>query len=118
MKKKPKTIDDYLASVEDDDKRRALEELRASIRSIIPRAEECISYNMPAFRIDGEVVAGFLATAKGCSYYPFSGSTLRTLAEDVASYEQSKGSLHFSPKQRLPKAMIRKLLKTRMAESK
>ena len=59
-------IDDYLVTVTGD-KRGALEELRKTIRSIIPRAEECISYGMPAFRLDGNVVAGFWATAKGCS---------------------------------------------------
>jgi uncharacterized protein YdhG (YjbR/CyaY superfamily) len=108
-------IDDYLATVSGD-KRAALEKLRKTIRSIVPRAEECISYRMPAFRLDGTVIAGFLATAKGCSYFPFSGSTLRTLAGDLRSYDKTKSSLHFHPDEPLPATLVRKLIKARIAE--
>jgi uncharacterized protein YdhG (YjbR/CyaY superfamily) len=118
MKRRPTTIDEYLAAVDGRDKRAALEKLRKTIRSILPKAEECISYNLPAFRLDGEVVGGFCATAKGCSYYPFSGSTLRTLARDVAGYAQTKGSLHFDPAKGLPVALVRKLLRARIAETR
>jgi uncharacterized protein YdhG (YjbR/CyaY superfamily) len=116
MKPKVKTIDAYLSTVSDPERRRALEDLRKKIRSVIPGAEECISYNLPAFRLDGVVVAGFSATTKGCSYFPFSGTTLTTLAKDVAKYDQTKGSLHFSPQKPLPLALVRKLIKARIAE--
>lgn len=109
-------IDDYLATVSRD-KRAALAALRKTIRSIVPRAEECISYGMPAFRLDGAVIAGFLATAKGCSYYPFSGRTLRTLARDVERYDKTKGALHFTPAKPLPTTLVRKLLEARIAET-
>ena len=66
------------------EKRAALDKLRKTIRAVVPKAEECISYGIPAFRLDGRIVAGFAATAKGCSYFPFSGSTLRTLAKELA----------------------------------
>jgi len=115
--RKPSTIDDYLESIPED-RRTALEDLRAKIRSIIPDAEECISYRIPAFRLNGVVVAGFSATAKGCSYFPFSGSTLKTLARDLARYHQTKGSLHFSSDEQLPTALVRKLIKARIAETK
>ena len=59
--RKPSTIDDYLKSVPED-RRRALEDLRAKIRSIVPGAEECISYRIAAFRLNGVVVAGFRTT--------------------------------------------------------
>jgi len=114
-KDKP-TIDAYLASVRVD-KRAALEKLRKTIRSIIPRAEECISYGLPAYRLNGAIVAGFNATAKGCSYYPFSGTTLRTLAEDLRGYSKTKSALHFQPDEPLPTALVRKLLKARIAET-
>jgi uncharacterized protein YdhG (YjbR/CyaY superfamily) len=117
MARKPATIDDYLATVSDQ-KRSALESLRKTIRSIIPEAEECISYGMPAFRLHGAVVAGFSATAKGCSYFPFSGSTLKTLAPHLGGYEQTKGSLHFSPDEPLPPSLVRRLIKARIAEAK
>jgi uncharacterized protein YdhG (YjbR/CyaY superfamily) len=116
-KRKPSTIDDYLKRVPED-RRKVLEDLRAKIRSIVPDAQECISYQIPAFRVNGVVVAGFCATAKGCSYFPFSGSTLRSLARDISRYDQTKGSLHFSSDEPLPIALVRKLIKVRIAETK
>jgi uncharacterized protein YdhG (YjbR/CyaY superfamily) len=115
--RKPRTIDEYLAAVADE-KRIALEKLRKTIRSIVPKAEECISYGIPAFRLDATVVAGFCATKKGCSYFPFSGSTLKSLAKDVGRYEQTKSSLHFQPDKPLPASLVRKLIKARIAETK
>lgn len=114
---KPKSIDAYLATL-DDEKRAALESLRKTILSIIPRAEECISYAMPAFRLDGKVVAGFIATKKGCSYFPFSGSTLGTLADELAGYEMTKSALHFDPAKPLPVKLVRKLIKARIEEGR
>jgi uncharacterized protein YdhG (YjbR/CyaY superfamily) len=113
---KPSAIDDYLRGLPKD-RRAALEDLRAKIRAVVPEAEECISYRMPAFRVNGVVIAGFRATAKGCSYYPFSGSTLSSLARDVARYDQTKGSLHFSSDKPLPIALVRKLIKVRIAQT-
>jgi uncharacterized protein YdhG (YjbR/CyaY superfamily) len=115
MKGTPKSIDEYLKGVPDD-RRKALKDLRRKILSVIPNAEECISYRMPAFRVEGAVVAGFLATTKGCSYFPFSGRTLKTLSQLVSRYEQTKGSLHFSAE--LPLTLVRKLIETRIAEIK
>jgi uncharacterized protein YdhG (YjbR/CyaY superfamily) len=109
-------MDTYLAALPAD-RRAALEKLRTTIKAIVPDAEECISYSMPAFRVDGRVVAGFLATREGCSYYPFSGRTLATLAADLADYDQTKGALHFDPKRALPKALVRALLAARLAET-
>jgi uncharacterized protein YdhG (YjbR/CyaY superfamily) len=117
MPAKPKTINEYLATLSSE-KRAALGKLRKVIRSIVPRAEECISYRIPAFRLDGEVVAGFCATAKGCSYFPFSGSTLGALADDLQAYGQTKSSLHFHPDKPLPATLVRKLIKARIAETK
>jgi uncharacterized protein YdhG (YjbR/CyaY superfamily) len=117
MPRKPTTIDEYLATVSPD-KRAVLESLRATIRRIIPRAEECISYQIPAFRLGGPVVAGFSATSKGCSYFPFSGSTLATLSAELTRYDRTKSALHFGPDRPLPVALVRKLLKARIAEAK
>jgi uncharacterized protein YdhG (YjbR/CyaY superfamily) len=110
-------IDDYLATIAGD-KRTALDKLRKTIRSIVPRADECISYGMPAFRLDGRVIAGFRATAKGCSYYPFSGTTLQTLAGDLQGYPKTKSALHFRPDEPLPVSLVRKLIKARVAETR
>ena len=113
--KRSSEIDDYLAKAPPD-RRKALRALRTQIHSIEPDIVECISYKMPAFRFDGRVVAGFMATSKGCSYFPFSGTTLRTLRKDVAKYSQTKSALHFTPEAPLPLALVRKLLKARIAE--
>src|SRR5262249_44028535 len=116
MARKPATIDAYLATVRAE-KRAALDRLRKTIRGIVPKAEECISYGIPAFRLNGRIVAGFAATNKGCSYFPFSGSTLGTLAGELKEYEQTKSSLHFDPAAPLPAALVRKLIEARIAES-
>lgn len=115
MARKPTTIDAYLAGVPDD-RRAALERLRRTIHAIVPGAEECISYGIPAFRVDGEVLAGFAATAKGCSYFPFSGTTLGALAAELSDCGGTKASLHFSPARPLPVSLIRKLVRARRAE--
>jgi uncharacterized protein YdhG (YjbR/CyaY superfamily) len=117
MKPKVTTIEEYLATVKGE-RRAALEKLRRTIRGTVPDAEECISYRIPAFRLHGRIIAGFAATAKGCSYYPFSGATLRTLADELEGYEVTRGALHFGPAAPLPASLVRKLIATRVAESK
>jgi len=114
---KPTTIDEYLAGVTGEN-RKALERLRRTIRSIVPAAEECISYSIPAFRLEGRIVAGFAARTSGCSYFPFSGSTLATLSKHLAGYAQTKSSLHFSAAEGLPAPLVRKLLAARIAEAR
>jgi uncharacterized protein YdhG (YjbR/CyaY superfamily) len=116
MPNKPETIDAYLSGIVDHERRAALEKLRRTLHAALPNLEECISYSMPAFRYEGKVVAGFLATAKGCSYFPFSGTTLATVSADIASYSQTKSALHFAPKKGLPATLVRKLLAARLAE--
>jgi uncharacterized protein YdhG (YjbR/CyaY superfamily) len=114
---KPETIDEYLAGVAPGP-RKALQRLRKTMRKIAPRAEECISYSIPAFRLEGRIIGGFAATKKGCSYFPFSGSTLRTLKKEIAGYGGTKSSLHFDPAEGLPEPLVRKLVRARMAERK
>jgi uncharacterized protein YdhG (YjbR/CyaY superfamily) len=113
---KPRTIDQYLASVSAG-RRALLQELRETIRATVPEAEECISYSMPAFRVRGTVVAGFRATGAGCSYYPFSGSTLAALAGELDGWSRTKSALHFGPDRPLPRTLVRKLLRARIAEA-
>jgi uncharacterized protein YdhG (YjbR/CyaY superfamily) len=116
MNRKPATIDGYLARIPRD-QRLLLTRLRRMIRRILPRAEECISYGMPAFRFGGQVVAGFAARRDGGgSYYPFSGSTLDALARELGAFSRTKSALHFSADRPLPATMVRKLLRARIAE--
>jgi uncharacterized protein YdhG (YjbR/CyaY superfamily) len=113
--KRDPAIDAYLSKVSPN-LRASLAELRETIWAIIPNVEECISYRMPAFRFEGMIVAGFAATSKRCSYYPFSGTTLATVANAIAGYSQTKSALHFGPDNSLTPTLVRKLLKARMAE--
>jgi len=116
MKAKPKTIDEYLAAVDDADQRAALVSLRRAIRAAAPNAEECISYQLAAYRQDGMLVA-FGATPKHCAFYLMSGSTVEDYADDLKGYATSKGTIRFQPDKPLPAALVRKLVKARVAEN-
>jgi uncharacterized protein YdhG (YjbR/CyaY superfamily) len=111
----PGDIDTYLAGV-DEPKRSTLEQLRRNIHDVLPDAEECISYGMPAFKVQGNTVAGFAAFKNHLSYLPHSDSILPRLAKDLAGYEGTKGSLHFPIDQPLPAALVNKLGKARLCE--
>ncbi len=115
MAGKPKTIDEYLAALSPD-KRAALEKLRRTIRSAAPKAEECISYQIPAFRQNGMLV-GFGAAANHCAFYPMSGSTVAAHKRELKDYDTSKGTIRFQADKPLPAALIRKLVKARIAEN-
>ena len=108
-------IDSYLAGV-DEPKRSTLEQLRRSIHAVVPDAEECISYGMPAFKVQGKTVAGFAAFKNHLSYLPHSGSVLPSLAADLTGYEGTKGSLHFPIDEPLPAAIVNKLVRARLRE--
>ena len=108
-------VDSYLAGL-DDPKRTTLEALRRSILEAVPEAEQCISYGMPAFRVEGKTVAGFAAFKDHLSYLPHSGSVLSALGDDVAAYETSKGALRFPVDKPLPGQLVKKLVTTRMRE--
>jgi len=114
-KHKTKTIDEYLAALSAE-KRAALEKLRKTIRAAAPKAEECLSYQLPAFRQDGMLVA-FGATAKHCALYLMSSSTIEDHKEELNDYDTSKGTIRFSADKPLPAALVRKLVKARIAEN-
>src|ERR1700752_2356049 len=113
-KPKPETIDEYLAGVKPD-QRVALQKLRQTIHAVAPEAGECISYGIPAFRLNGRLLVGFGAWAKHCSFYPMSSMTLRKFQRYVKDFQTSKGTLRFSPGKPLPVALVKKLVQARMA---
>lgn len=114
---KPKTIDDYLAAL-DEDKRAALEKLRRTIRAAAPKAEECIHYGVPAFRLNGRSLVCFGAGAKHCAFYPSSGATVAAFAAELKGYDTSKGTIRFTADKPLPAALVRKLVKARIKENR
>src|SRR5262245_46652530 len=113
---KATTIDEYLAALPDD-QRAALERIRKSVKAAAPRAEECISYQLPAFRLDGKPLVAFGATASHCAFYPMSSLTIAAHKEELASYETSKGTIRFPAARTLPATLVRKLVKGRIAEN-
>jgi uncharacterized protein YdhG (YjbR/CyaY superfamily) len=115
MPAKPKTIDEHLAGLPDD-QRIALEKLRKTIRSAAPKAEECISYGLPAFRQNGPVVA-FSAWANHLAFYPMSSKTLMTFKKELKGFETSKGTIRFQPDKPLPATLVRKIVKARLAQN-
>jgi len=115
MAGKPTTIDEYLAAVSDD-QRAALEKLRKTIKSVAPKAEECISYQLAAFRLDGRPLVAFGATASHCAFYPMSGSIVAAYKDELEGYQTSKGTIRFQPSKPLPASLVKKLVKARIAE--
>ena|SRR6266496_1234273 len=115
MRGRPKTIDEYLAALSPD-KRAALQRLRKIIRAVAPKAEEGISYGLAAFRQNGMLV-GFGAAAKHCAFYLMSSSTIAAHKDELRGYDTSKGTIRFSPDKPLPAALVRKLVKARIAEN-
>jgi len=115
MPDKPTTIDEYLARLPDD-QRTALEKLRKAIKSAAPRAEECISYQLAAFRLDGMLVA-FGATKNHCAFYPMSATTVAEFEDELKNFETSKGTIRFQPSKPLPVALVKKLVKARIDEN-
>ena len=110
----PTTIDEYLARVSDA-QRAALEQLRQTIRGVVPTAEECISYQIPAFRYEGRVLVYFAAAAHHCAFYP--GGMVNDFKDELEAFETSKGTIRFQPGRPLPATLVRKIVKARVAQN-
>ncbi len=114
MKETLLTVEAYLASLPAAD-RAALQKLRAAIKAAAPEAVESIAYQMPAFKYRGRPLAYFAAFKSHCSFFPTSFDAA-AFAEDLAPYRISKGTIQFPASKPLPAALVRKLVKARIAE--
>ena len=101
------TIDEYLAQLPPG-KRAALQWLRRHIKAAAPAAEECISYGIPAFRLNGKLLVHFGAAARHCSFYP--GAVVESFRDELSGYDTSKGTVRFPPEAPPPAALVRKLV--------
>jgi uncharacterized protein YdhG (YjbR/CyaY superfamily) len=110
-----KEVDEYLRGIEEP-KHSTLQTLRRTILEIVPDAEQMLSYRVPAFRVQGKMIAGFAAFKDHLSYLPFSGSVLPQLADELTGYTMTKSALHFPVDRPLPKALVKKLIRMRLAE--
>ena len=112
--KAPTTIDEYLATVSDKH-RVALEKLRQTIRSAAPKAEECISYQIPTFKQNGMLVS-FGAWEKHCAFYP-GARPIELHKDELKNFEISKGTIRFQHDKPIPQALVRKMVKERIAQN-
>lgn len=112
----PTSVDRYLAPLPDA-QRAALEKLRKTIRDAVPAAVETISYQMPAFKLNGRFLVSYAAFKDHCSFFPASTKVLEELGDEVKPYLSGKGTLRFTPERPIPDALVRKIVKTRIRES-
>jgi len=110
----PQSIDDYLASLSVE-KRAALQYVRRAIRAAAPKAVECISYGIPAFRLDGRVLVFFAAAKQHCSFFP-GAHPIEALKAELKAYSLSKGTIRFQPDAPIPAALVRQLVKARVEQ--
>jgi uncharacterized protein YdhG (YjbR/CyaY superfamily) len=96
--------------------RKTMLAMRKTIREIIPHSDEVISYGMPAFRVDGNVVAGMLNAKNHVGYYPFSGSILKLFSKELKQFSITKSAIHVPIDKPLSKALLTKLIRARISQ--
>ncbi|MEK6282938.1 MAG: DUF1801 domain-containing protein [Acidobacteriota bacterium] len=108
------TVDDYLAALPEEP-RATLEKLRKVIKAAAPRATEVISYQIPMYKHHGMLV-GFASFKDHCSFFPGT-KAIATHKDELEDYQTSKGTIRFPIGQPLPAALVKKLVKERVAEN-
>jgi uncharacterized protein YdhG (YjbR/CyaY superfamily) len=116
IKNNAKSVDEYLATIPEE-ARAALERLRKTIKSVVPDATEIISYQIPVFKYRGRPLVGFGAAKNHCSFYVMSSSVIPAHKDKLESYDTSTGTIRFSANKQLPAALVRMLVKARIAEN-
>jgi uncharacterized protein YdhG (YjbR/CyaY superfamily) len=110
----PRDVDKYLAAVPEP-ARTTLNKLRAAIRSVVPpEATEAMSYGMPMFKYSGPLV-WFAAFSNHCSLFP-TASIIDAFKDELKGFSTSKGTIHFPPDKPLPVALVKKMVKARVAQ--
>ena len=107
-------VEDYLTALPEES-RAALERLRKLIRAAAPDATEAISYGMPAFRYHGRFLVSYAGWAKHCAFYPLTGQTTAAHAAALAGFDVAKGTIRFTPPQRLPDELLAAIVAERRA---
>ncbi|MDH2442820.1 DUF1801 domain-containing protein [Amnibacterium sp. CER49] len=105
-------VDVYFAA-QPEPKRSTLEEMRRRILAVVPEAEQGLSYGVPAFSVDGQVVAGLAAFAKHLAYLPHSGAVLSALEDRLGDRAHTPGSLHFAVDEPLPQELVVALIEAK-----
>jgi uncharacterized protein YdhG (YjbR/CyaY superfamily) len=105
----------YLAALPAD-ARRSLQRLRRDVKAAVPGAEDSISYGLPSLRLNGRPLVCYKAARSHCSFHPMSTAVIRAHAKELKAYSTSPGTVRFTPGKALPVALVRKLVRTRLAE--
>lgn len=113
---KPKTIDEYLAAASEE-QRVVLERLRRAIHAAAPGAEEYIGYGLAGFKFKGRPLVYLGAWESHCALYAASPAIQKKFAKELNGFAQSKGTIKFTPEKPLPVALVKKLVKARIAEN-
>jgi uncharacterized protein YdhG (YjbR/CyaY superfamily) len=108
-------IDDYLAGLEES-QRRALERVRDIAQRVAPDASQGKSYGMPALRVAGKPLLGFHVTRQHLSLHPFSPAVVTAVADDLAGFSLSKGTIRFTPETPVPEPVLERVVRLRLAE--
>jgi uncharacterized protein YdhG (YjbR/CyaY superfamily) len=98
--------------------RKALKQIRADIRSVAPTATDVISYQMPAFKLDGRILIYYAAWKKHTSLYPVGPATLNALGVEPGKYASSKGTIRFPLDKPAPSALVKRIVRSRIADMK
>lgn len=112
--KKYATVAEYLQDIPAQTIER-IDELQAAIKAAVPKAEEVISYNMPAYKLNGKVLVYFAAYAKHVGFYP-TASPMEVFAEELSKYKTSKGAVQFPLDKKIPAALVKKIVKYRIQQ--
>lgn len=110
-----RTVQDYLASVPAE-ALPALQQLRARIQQLAPEAMEVISYQIPTFKLNKKALVAYGATKNHCAFYLLSPLLMARFAQEAEVYLHGKVTLHFTPQEPLPTALVDKLVKARLKE--
>jgi len=115
VKSVPTSVDNYLAEVSLE-ARATLEKLRKTIKAVVPRAIEVISYQIPTFKLDGRMLVSYAAFKDHCSFFP-GAAPIKAHEDELKPYQTSKGTIRFPTSKPLPATLVRKLVKTRIKEN-
>ena len=113
---RPTSVEAYIAAAPED-RRPGLEALRRTVTAAAPQAEECIAYDMPAYRLHGRFVVSFAAFKRHYSLFPASQVVIDELGSDVAPHVRGRGTLQFQASEPLPLDLIARIVRIRVDET-
>ena len=112
---KPKSVKAYLSGLEPS-QRTAVAHLRDTIASVVPKAEEAIAWSMPAFKLHGKAFVGYCAFKDHYSFFPMSAAAIEQHRDALGEHVTGKGTIAFGYDEKLPVTLVKKVVKTRLAE--